>query len=267
MGKGNWLREAEEQFERWTEELSGAEPPTSVSVPHSVLLTEALELAALVEACWEPKGGLPGMKELEGSIDFGARTVAEIRELHGCLLQAQARLALLRANPEPEPMADALQLLRELRDALQFLAATRQRPQIEATLDKIRETSGGSRSHCSVALELEVTASLAHDHLDELRVLPGFEATQIERAGALAVELRESIAVSRVGDREQQRLSELKGRFLALLLDRVGITRRAFRWVYRRHPEVAKLAAGDYHRQRRRERSGRSQPPPSQSAG
>jgi hypothetical protein len=263
MVRGNWFREAAEQFEHWTAELTDAEPPASVSVPQAVLLTEALELAALVQATWEPKEGLPGMKELEGSTDFGAQTIADIRELHGCILQTQARLALLRATPTSDPMAASLAQLKELRDALHFIATTGQHPELERQLEKVRDGSRTKRSHDVIALELEQTARLAHSYQAQLSALPGFGPEQIDLTFSMGNELRLAFITGRHGEREVQRLTELRGRFLALLLDRVGTARRAVRWVFRRHPEIAKLAAGDYHRQRRRQRSGATEPPPS----
>ncbi len=69
----------------------------------------------------------------------------------------------------------------------------------------------------------------------------------------MAARLREqsSLRAAAVGNNRRRTARTARNRLLALLVDRIGRARRALRFVFRHHEDIAKLASSDYQRRRR----------------
>jgi hypothetical protein len=83
--------------------------------------------------------------------------------------------------------------------------------------------------------------------------LPEFEPGFIDEALVVASRLRAQSAIKLSSAAVTQQMQELKlrNRLLTLLTDRVARARRAARFVFRNHPELARQVGSAYERKRR----------------
>lgn len=102
----------------------------------------------------------------------------------------------------------------------------------------------------ALAAELFDYATLAEAHRAQLTGLGGFEPSLIDEAKQLAAALRERGAPSAGASAESDALM-LRHQLATLLLDKMSLVRAAARFVFRRHPEVARQATSGYERRRR----------------
>jgi hypothetical protein len=83
--------------------------------------------------------------------------------------------------------------------------------------------------------------------------LPEFDVAMLDEALTVVEALRAQSAIklsNAVLDRQKQLLGQ-RNRFVTLLQEKVRIARRAARFVFRNHPEVARLFGSAYERKRR----------------
>lgn len=246
---------ADRNFERWAEEARAvpAERVTTVGMPIATRFLEAESDAAFLEKHWEPAadGSRPGMCAAASIVP--KKTAEEIR---GLVLAA--RQAHVNALFTPETGARSAELLKTGTELLSSLTAA-----IELVLDDdVHEPAddayAGAKARVSAddttatfVQALEDHAAIAESIKDRLVKLEDFDPKWIPAARSVARELS-AAGVPRPGRQASEDI-DLRNRMLVLLTDRVNLVRRAARYVYRNHPDIARLATSPYQRARRAE--------------
>lgn len=249
-------REAlEPLLRRWDEATSGLEPE-SPSVPIHVLLGDAVDLAAFVEAHYEPtlvSGKLrPGLSSVEAQSGITRATALELRELQAAISFVQSKIDARGPSAGEDPLREADRIVSELRAALSFLLEGGDAPEGAAALRRLREAYRGTRAHDAVALILERYAELGARHLSALESI-GVDRGLLDGALAEARELRARSAtrIERRASPDEPDLLVVRNRLVAALQARMRKVRAAVRYVFRAHPELARTATSAYHRARR----------------
>jgi hypothetical protein len=144
-------------------------------------------------------------------------------------------------------------LLGELKRCLAFVADDGVQDDRDAELARLRESHSDASSHDALATSLEGFAYHANKFRERLAQVPEFDLAYVGEALAVANRLRQQSALklsSREATNRREALA-LRNRLITLLRDRVNRTRRAARFIFRHHPDIAKLAGSEYERRRR----------------
>lgn len=254
----NTLETTESIMKKWTPLAAGV-PETSPGMPVTVLTGEALDLSHFIQGHWEPVGGekpRPGLKAALVSGLIGENVDQEIRELIVALSHTHAKFRAITAETLQAPVERGEFLLSEIRQCLEFLFDDGVNDVQDAELARLSESHTDTSSHDALALSLEGFAYYAAGYRDRLAELPEFDPSMIDEALVVANRLREQSALklsSEQLDRQKRTLS-LRNRLVTLLIERMRIVRRAARFVFRNHPEVARLASSAYKRRKRVQR-------------
>lgn len=247
---------------KW-EPLVANVPETSPTLPILVLSGEALDLSFLIDEQWEPQTGsatFPGLKEALVSNQLEASIAGDIRELNMAMTNTHTLFRSVNATTLEAPVDRAEFLLSEIRQCLDFLFDDGVNDEYDAQLARLTESHTDTSSHDALALSLEGFATFANGFRDRLAELPEFDAQMLDEALVVANKLREQSAIklsSSARDRQKQLLS-LRNRYVTLLTEKMNTARRAGRFVFRNHPEVARLFTSSYERRKRRARNRRS---------
>jgi hypothetical protein len=262
----------EELVSRWdarTSELA----PERASVPLHVLLGDAVDLAAFVEAHYEPvvvgHALVPGLASVEPEIEITRETARELIELQRAIAYVHSEHGVRSDTMGANPLARADRILAELRASLAFLLEGSGDAEGEHTLRRLREAARASRAHDAVAMVLEGYVALASRYeprLAAIGVSEGLLDDAIAEAHVLRLRSANRIRATH-GDEDMIRL---RNRLIAALNARLRLVRRAIRYVFREHPELASHAASGYSRIRRAASSSvtsASEPPEAVEAG
>lgn len=248
--------------------LTVEEETVALNVPVAVLLGEAVDLAELAKAHLEPtkKGGqlLPGLNAVFSSGKFTAEMLDELHELQVAATSINARLRNLEDDEESVSVEDAEALVRELRSALGFVLEDSEFNEGEHALDRLRELEAESHSHDELAVVLEGYADLASKYASELGQLGDYsgELPEQAREAAQSLRLRSAMALTGEANRKREEMKSLRDRLLSALATRMRQTRKAMRYVFRDHSEVAYKAGSEYQREaKRRSRRKAAEPP------
>jgi hypothetical protein len=242
---------------RWTEAASKASVTPTWNVPWFVLMQEAADASAFVDARWKNTGDgkkKPIVLGLESvAKQLPATVAAEIRELQG-VAQAAHEEYLLRTRPagKEDVRSRADHVLGEITAALEFLfddGVEDERDGQLATVQGAHDDAGSSNA--AVASALEDYGALAAAHRDELDGLGGFDPALIDEVGALATALRAPPSAGAV-ERSPEAIEaiERRNRHANLLHDRIKQVRRAAQFVFRQRPTVVREVTSTYLRRK-----------------
>ena len=247
----------DELIQRWAERTADYEEERS-QIPLPVLLGEAVDLAALVDAHFKPRivrgGSLPGLETVVAGGQVSAATSSELRELQLVIAAVHAQLTLLIEQAGQGPVERGEELEIELRSALSFLLEDGAHPTGEQQLARLRSEHLPIVTHDGLALALEGYAELADQNRAGLEAL-GFALALIEEARGVAQGIRQRSATRLAGQNveRQGEILALRNRLIAALYERIRNTRRAFRYVFRGFPQIIKKTQSEYERTRRRQ--------------
>lgn len=260
-------------IEKWNEKAWALGQFTaSFGLPLHVLVGEALDVVRFAQRNWEAgvsPGGQemrPGLKTAVGAGSFGEATVTELLELIDALQKAQSNYRLLVSGSKAAPTERAQFVLSEIRATLEWCFDDGERTDEDVQLENLALAHENALSQDALAAALFDYAELAARVADKLRGLGGFELGLIEEARALGQRLREQSAgpATLVPTPAEREALELRHRLATMVSERVARVRCAARFVYRRHPELAREVGSTYARRRRA--AQRKAAPPAQVA-
>jgi hypothetical protein len=243
--------ELQQALETWTP-LAASVEKTSPGQPITVLTGEAIDLCFTMVTHWEPAVGRPGLKSAVISHLIAENTAFEIRETTLALAHCHQLYRGIEASNQI-PLERAEFLLFETKQCLQFLFDDDVEDDRDAELARLSESHSDTSTHDALALSLEGFALYANRFRAELDALPEFSAEMIDEALVLSERVREHSAVKLSGMQksEQQRYLALRNGLVTLLQERVLKARRAARFVFRHHPQIAAKFGSTYERRRR----------------
>lgn len=247
-------RATEALVARWsalTESQEAARP----QIPLGVLLGEAVDLAELCDFHFDPvlspSGRLPGLVLVEPSGSIHRSIATELRELTAAIGAVHAKYLTSRDRGAQSLFARARALESELRVTLAFVLDNGRHPRGAEELGRMRTEHDSVRSQDDLALALDGYAVLSRSYAALLAEV-GVDRARIEEASAVADELRERSAIRNARSSEGEQLLGLRNRLIGALYERIRTVRRAFRFVFRNHPEVLRRSVSSHERRRRR---------------
>lgn len=245
--------------EKWTAIAADVEP-TTPNAPMSVITGEAMDISFLLDKYWEPlttgKSPRPGIINAvnDGALEETIRT--DLRELVVVICNTQAQYRAVTAETLDAPVERAEFLLSEIRQCLEYIFDDGVTDKQDAELARLTESHTDTSTHDALALSLEGFAYYANRFRERLSTLAEFDPAMLDEALVVANRLREQSGLKLSSDeREQQRIElNLRNRLLTLLDERVKRTRRAARFIFRNHPDIARLFGSSYERRSRARR-------------
>src|SRR5690606_3106913 len=164
-----------------------------------------------------------------------------------------ARQRVLMETLNTAPLERAEEILGEMRAVLSYVLEDGEHPTGQEQLDRLRGEYGSVSSHDGLASALENYGELAAQYKDELSSLGGFDFAILDEILNVARALRQRSADRLTGKlaEEQRDLMQLRNRMVGLLSRKMRNARRAFRYVFRDHPEIAKKSGSEYLRLQR----------------
>ncbi|MFO0555360.1 MAG: hypothetical protein U0271_43690 [Polyangiaceae bacterium] len=227
-----------------------ATPPRS-SLPFAAAVSEALSVAAFVDANWvttsERGAARPGLDQAGPMI---RREIAD--ELRALVALAQATQAARErhgagpVDPVSAPVR-ARVLLRHLDDALELALDEQGRGKLLA----LRRAQPASRSAAAIAQRLASYVEFASRFDDALAQVAAFDKSVLTEGKALAQALRRRRQTTASVRTERQRLVQRRNRLLALIQRRVRLVRAAARLVLSGDPARLRLVTSAFERERR----------------
>ncbi len=237
--------------------------------PIDVFLGESIDVAKFHARYWatvrnaagtivrpglELAGGGRGTKAL-----LSPETGAEIRSLQAAARAADTEYQFALTRPNRAPTEDAREVLSRVVAALRWLLDDGIEDEADIKLANLDIRHDNPTNNDALASALEAYADLAHQLRGDLDAFPTFDVTSIDRARALAVELRESSGPGPLSD-DARRAIELRDGLFTLLRQRVRIVRRAADFVFQEHPEIVRELASAYDRRRRAKNRAATKP-------
>jgi len=269
---------SDKDIETWAKEASAVlEEEAILTLPLSVLLSEATEVASFLRVYWEPKveprtkrvlrpGLKSGQKKGEQGIALTLALAEQIESLQRATQAAHGRyLMLARGEAQDHGMERGEFILGELKEVLNWLFDDGVEDEGDAQLARvIRAHASDGHSAAALALALVDYATLADSHRGELDGLGDFDVALIDEAQEIAASLRKLKDAQLSDDADDVKKARLlRDRLATLLLRHMSRVRAATRFVFRNHPEIKKLATSSYERKRRAEaRRKKSDPQP-----
>ena len=244
-------------IERWARATVDVEE-TTAHLPMAVLLGEAVDLAGIVEAYFQPseRNGeqVPGLSSIAKTGAVSERTPEELRELAMAVGAVRSRIRKLVEASNRAEVEEAEDVLEELRATLSFVIDEEGDAQAEEQLARLGDDHKNADSHDEMALALQAYAELADEHQDKLALIGTFSAELPSRARGLAQALRQRSADQLSGQNATavQSAMRMRNRLIGALVDRMRTARKAIRFVFRKHPEIVRASTSSYERNRRR---------------
>jgi len=245
---------------RWKTEAD-ALPAESIRYagPWRVLLDEAYDVARFVIARWHPRRPplfvepLPGLSQVRSRVPY--TITSDLVELAHLADEAQNLCLLRSGKPEEERPRDvANALLGDLVPALDLLFDDGVDDDNDTQLAQLRATfETPDVSIAQLTEALSAYGALAAQHRDGLQDIE-FDVTRLDALPGLVVTLRAlppSGQLPTPEDDELRRLRNHRDRLATLLYRRMGKARKAARYCFRKHPEIAREATSAHQRQRR----------------
>ncbi len=248
------MTELNEKLLREAALLSATE--SALRLPVAVLLGEAVDVVGFCRKYWRaersPVTGAevrPGLELAGESGPLAPQIVDEISALERLTYEAH-RSYMLAVGPATTDDSRARAVLSELTAALDWAFDDERHDEWDLRLSKLREQHERRfDTQDGLALALEDYAGLAEMAKALLAQIPAFDARLIAEAQALASSVRARSAPR--DDAEAARELSNRNRYATLLLRRMQRVRRAARFVFRHHPEIAQKATSAYERRKR----------------
>lgn len=224
-----------------------------LTVPLYALLGEAQDLARFFAEHYkaDKKSGRPGLAsagdalspDLDEQIDA---LVAEISKANAAYLKS------VDAKLDASKLERAAFLLDEIGAAMEFLLDDGVDDDDDRRLANVQSAHKDDPFTAdALALALEDYANLGDDHKKRLDGLGDFDAAYLAEAHALAKDLRAMPPSNAAASAASKTAIAHRNRLLQLLDQRVRKIRAAARYVFRRHPEIARQVGSAYERKRR----------------
>lgn len=243
---------SQQAVERWREEALQLEQVASMGVPLAVFLQEVADLLAFAKkyAQPDPKGAYPGLSSVNKLVDTEALT-EEIESLLDAArtLHSQVLFPSTTKKAEKELVARCQHLVDELSAALEFILDDDVKDPADEALRIAQARAAEDASRATLAQALSDYTAIAEQVQERLMLLEDFDPTLLEEAK------EKSAALIALGSPTQGRTAspeiDLRNRVFTLLKSRVNELRRVARFVFRNHPDIAKLVSSSYERRRR----------------
>lgn len=224
---------------RWLKRCDGPEA-WSPREPIAILLQEASEIAALIDASKEPRL-LPDSDSRElRELTLAAET------LHIAFQRARGTQSEKRKGEEVRQQARFW--VSEISAGLRFLASGREESRLRAQLAQL---SGAEGSDDGLALRIDILAELAgryQSELGELRIAPEL----IEQGSALAASMRQLSASRMLLFLDRAETRRARNALLFELSQRIRKSRTTLRFVHRADPIMLKRIASEHLRKKRK---------------
>lgn len=245
-------------YEKWRPVAATVEE-SPLGAPAPVIFGEAVEVAMLFNAYWQPTVGsieaaaLPGFVDVAESSALHENLGSEIYEIQAAAGKANADYGKAVEGSKVSPMVRAEFVFHEIKATLEFLFDDDEHTVADDQLEKLANDHARPTSQDFMAVALEAYVALAEDYREELTTIKGFDLALLDEARALAGALRMRSGEALVGGVTSGASVLLveRNRLITLLQDRVARVRRAARYVFRAHPDIARKFASSYHRNRR----------------
>lgn len=237
--------------------LATHEPEVSPTLPILVFLSEAIDAGMLFNAYWEPtvqptRPPLPGFKGIATEL-VHENLGNEIAELHTAIAKVQSLYNKGVEEGAASPMVRAEFVMHEIKAGLEYAFDDGVDDKADAQLEKVSTLFATITNRDTMAGALESYAELAEEYRARLDGLAGFDPALLDEARTLAVVLRQQTGLALVSE-QATAMTELvaeRNRLVGLLTDRVNRVRRAARYLFRAHPDIARKFSSGYQRTRR----------------
>ncbi len=259
--KGNKPVELPKLRAGWWEPPAAALPSASFEqrVPLHVMFGESHDLVSFALKHWRAETDGAGRQTRPGLESAGKKftltTVAEIEDLAATGRRLQSAYLLALEGPTVTALKErGTFLVSETRAALEYLFDDGVEDDNDARLAAIVAAhKDDPETADAIAGALTDYVALANQHRAELDGVGGFEAKLLDEGAALAEKLLDHPQRALASEASQKAL-ERRNRVLQLLQQRINLGRGAARFVFRAHPEIARLALSAYERRRRQVR-------------
>jgi hypothetical protein len=245
-------RKTTTDYDRWLSEAQALGAVTNpLKVPYVVALEEAGTAAAFLEARWEPKGEIPGLRSVKKRLPRS--TADDLRSLVRATQDAQTRLLFIVDPVVVDRGERARFLVDELESALEFLLDDDDEEPADAQLAQLKEfhAQDGERSS-ALSQALRDYGNLAKSLRKRLvEDDEAFDEAWIDEALKLADQLAESPAPGEGTGAQAADATLVRNQMLTLLTQRVALVRRCAARVFRRQPEIVREVMSAFERRRR----------------
>jgi hypothetical protein len=239
--------------------------------PVFVMIGEAHDLAALAVRYWKTKHA-PDQTILEPGLELagaklGENFVDQLRSVAEALQQAHsAHLLTAGLSGRKELMDRGNFVVGELKAVLEWTFDDGVEDENDLRLARVQtEHEKDPETPDALAGELRDYAALAEEHRPTLEGLGGFQTSLIDEATKLAEQLRALPAEPKqdAARLQNQEALDLRNRVGTMLHQRMSLLRAASRFVFRHHPQLARLFTSSYERKKRAaaRRAARQNPP------
>ncbi len=222
-----------------------------LNVPLYACLGEAQDTARYFDEHYEAdkKAGRPGFASAGLPRDLGEQIEALVHEVS---LANSAYHKAIDPKIDASKLERAAFLLDEIGAAMEFLLDDGVEDDDDRRLANVQGAHKDDPFTAdALALALEDYANLAEDYEKRLDGLGDFDVALLAEARALAKELRAMPPSNPAASAASKTALGFRNRLLQLLDQRVRRVRAAARYVFRRHPELARQAGSAYERKRR----------------
>lgn len=231
----------------------------AANVPLHVLFGESVDAARFCDKRWkaEVENGVLVRRGLVSAVGERSRLYAgigdDIRSLQRASQDAHTQYLLtVDSGSGGASMEHGRFLLDELTATLEWLFDDGVEDENDvrlASLDRVHADDPDTAD--ALASALDDYAALAAPHRTAMDGLGGFDAAYIDEARAVAKALREKPASPSAMSDAARRAIALRNKLVTLLVERIGIVRRAARFVFRGQPAIVREATSAYERRRR----------------
>lgn len=233
--------------------LALTEVRSSFGAPIHVLLGEAIDMVRFCRDYWQPvpDGELARPGLCESSSRLPESTADDLLLLQEALHTAHTEYLLTVPALQAGLRGRAELVLSELVAAVEWLLDDGQRDDCDQQLASLRqEHAQHTNGIDSLGLQIADYAALASQLRPRLVGLKGFNMSVIDDAHHLARELRQ-ISHDVASTEPTARALDLRNRIATLLTDRMALVRSAARFVFRNHPNIARLTSSTFDLRRR----------------
>lgn len=244
---------SEKDVERWNEEAMKLEQVeiSTPGMPIDDLLLEADGTAHLMKTYWEPAkdGSRPGLSVMAKHLDFGK--AEEIFSLVRASRTVHTRIIWPgEIRDDYKSMMDRAHfLLEELVAVCEFVTEDGVSESVDLALSKAKSRATADNTTASFIQSLVDYVGIAESIKGRLVEVGAFDVRMIDETKQLVSKLGR-FGPARVG-RPSSPDTDLRNRLLTLLGHRVKLVRLVARYVFHRHPDIARKFSSAYQRRKR----------------
>jgi len=252
-----------EDLNRWREAaqtMPGG--PLTLGLPFDAFLGEAIDLAKFHARYWKAQRDdddgtvvFPGLELAVGGNPLhkplSSHTGEELRSLQAAARYADTLYQFALTPAAAAPSDAGRSVLARLDAVLTWAFDDGTDDDNDTRLANLEARHSDPDTLDRLASALEAYATLAHDVRDLLSSFEMFDTDDIDRAHALAAQLREAPATPGTSTEASRAAIELRNRMCRLLHQRIKLVRAAAAFVFQDYPEIRKHATSSYLRRQR----------------